>query len=120
MKKLIVVGTVVLLAACGQVGNKEIVTDNTVSQIRAGTTKKAEVRTLVGDPTKVTFSDNGEETWEYAYEAYKANPAQLIPFVGMLVPAEVDEHSLTVRFRPDGVVKEVGKGRRSGKVGGIM
>ena len=119
MRKLLCIGVAILVAACAQVGNKEIKSGDTVSRIHAGETKKAEVRSLVGEPTKITFTDTGEEVWDYSFESYTANPGQFIPFFGALVPGEVDEHSLTVRFRPDGVVKDVGKGHRSGKVGGI-
>lgn len=117
MRKLFCAGVMILLAGCAQVGNQEIKSDANVSRIQAGMTKKADVRSAVGEPTKITFTDSGEEIWDYKFESYQATTQQFIPFIGPLFAGEVDEHSLTVRFRPDGVVKEVGKGRRSGTGG---
>jgi outer membrane protein assembly factor BamE (lipoprotein component of BamABCDE complex) len=120
MKAFLVVTIVALgLAGCANVGNKQIIDNNNVSKIRAGETTKDQTRLIVGEPSKVTFSDNREETWEYEFASYRSNPAQFIPIAGLFASADVEKHTLTVRFRPDGIVKEVGKGRVTGKAGGL-
>jgi len=120
MREVIAAAIVALsLAGCANVGNKQIVDNNNVAKIKAGETTKDQARAIVGEPSKVIFSDSGEETWEYEFSSYRSNPAQFVPIAGLFASADVEKHTLTVRFRQDGIVKEVGKGRVTGKAGGL-
>jgi hypothetical protein len=57
--------------------------------IRSGTTAKADLVRLFGEPTQVGIED-GDQTWTWLY--FKKGEPDL-------------SKTLTVRFRPDGVVK---------------
>lgn len=112
---------VVLIAGCVTVGNRKIENPGKVAaQIKPGATTKNEVRAIVGEPSKTEFADTGDETWEYVLVKSQVRAASFIPIVGLFAGgADMQNYSLTVRFRPDGVVKNVGYGQTNGGGGGI-
>lgn len=122
MKKLgFIVLVVLLLAGCATVGNKQITNDELVSKIKIGITTKAEVKQTLGEPTKVTFTDNNEEIWDYIYARSQMRAASLIPVVGIFAGgADINNQTLTIRFNKDGLVKELGKGQTKGGVGSVL
>lgn len=117
-------GTALLSLSTGCVsatGDKAIGDPNKIAQIKAGQSTKADVRALVGEPMKVTFTDNGDEIWDYMYTRGQARATSWIPVAGSVVGgADVTTKTLTVRFTGDGVVKNVGTGSTSGGGGGVQ
>ena len=116
MKKSILVLCLVLLVGCATTGNVQISDPATVSKIEEGKTTKAEVRGLVGDPTKVNFDMNKNEIWQYVYSKATAKPASFIPVVGIFAGgADMSGNTLTILFDKNGVVERVGSGKTTGE-----
>lgn len=110
-----------LMFGCASVGNKQITNDELISQIKIGETTKPEVKQKIGEPTKVTFTDNNEEIWEYVYTHSQMRAASLVPVVSIFAGgADVDTQTLTIRFNKEGQVKEIGKGRSTGGGGSVL
>lgn len=126
MKKTLLIICLGLMAvsstSCSTVGNPKIEQPAEVAaQIQPGKTTKSEVRALAGEPSKTEFSDTGDETWEYTLMKSQVRGASFIPVIGLFAGgADVQTYSLTVRFRPDGVVKSVGHGETKGGGGSIV
>ena len=122
MKKVgLVLLVLIFLVGCATYGNKEIANDETISQIKIGESTKTDVKQFVGEPSKVTFTDNGEEVWDYTYTRMKTRASTFIPIVGLATGGtDVDTQILTIRFGKNGVVKEMGKGRTTGSGGGLF
>lgn len=109
-----------LLSACSTIGNRQLENAETVDKIRAGKSTKAEVKALVGDPSEVTFTENGEETWKYVLTKSQVRGASFIPIVGLFAGgADIQTYTLTVLFRTDGVVKQYGRGKTTGGSGSL-
>ncbi len=102
-------------------GNKQITDSSTVSKIEEGKSTKADVKALVGEPTKVNYKDNGNtEVWEYVYKHGQLRPATFIPVVGLFAGGtDVSGNTLTILFDDKGVVKKVGSGKISGGAGSV-
>ena len=98
MKGLFFIGLVILIISitgCVQnIGNKQIMDRNKVSQIKENVTTKHEVRNLLGEPSSVTSYGN-EEMWMYRNYRIKADPIHFIPFVANPKP---DLASVTITF----------------------
>src|SRR3972149_8208415 len=115
MKKIFCLFIVLLLGGCMSMGNKRITNDEAVAKIKAGESSKSDVRAQVGEPSKVTFTDNSEEIWEYTYMRSQIRAATFIPLAGALVGgADTDVQTLTIRFDSEGRVKGGGKGKKAG------
>ena len=59
-----------LLGGCASSGNESIAdaSAQTVSeQLVKGKSTQAQVRQLYGDPVKTSFTDSGNESWEYEF-----------------------------------------------------
>jgi hypothetical protein len=74
---------------------QQVLTDQTMAQIRPGVSSKPQVRALLGKPTDVEFLSSGE-VWDYNIEETPNQP-----------------YILVVRFNKDGSVRDVGKVRES-------
>jgi outer membrane protein assembly factor BamE (lipoprotein component of BamABCDE complex) len=109
-----------LLCGCATVGNKQIADTGTVAKIEEGKTTKAEVKTLVGEPTKVDFRGDNTEVWKYVYTRGQVRPATFIPVVGWFAGG-VDQtgSTLTILFNKNGIVQKVGSGSISGGGGSL-
>ena len=111
MARLLVAGlSVLLLGGCTSVGNESIAdaTPESVSgQLVKGRTTQNQVRGAFGDPAKTTFTDSGNEIWEYDFTRMHAKPTNFIPYVNLVASgAEGDKKSLVIFFDKSKVVRQ--------------
>ena len=99
-----------LLSGCASVGNESIAdaTSESVSaQMIKGKTSQENVRGLYGDPTKTSFTDSGNEIWEYDFSRMHSKPTNFIPYVNLIHSgAEGDKKSLVIFFDRSKVVRQ--------------
>jgi len=99
-----------LLAGCASAGNDRIAdaTRETVSQqLFKGKTSQAQVRQLYGDPMKTSFTDSGNEIWEYEFSRLHSKPTNFVPYVNVVYSgAEGDKKSLVVFFDKSKIVQQ--------------
>ena len=97
-----------LLSGCASVGNESIAdaTPESVSgQLIKGRTTQDQVRGIYGDPVKTSFTDSGNEIWEYDFSRMTSKPTNFIPYVNLIHSgAEGDKKSLVVFFNKSKVV----------------
>jgi len=97
-----------LLVACTSAGNERIADltqSNLSSDIVKGKTTQAQVRQLYGDPIKTSFTDSGNESWEYEFSRLQSKPTNFIPYVNLIQSgAEGDKKSIVFFFNRDKVV----------------
>lgn len=100
----------VLLSGCASVGNESIAdaTPESVSgQLIKGRTTQQRVRQVYGDPVKTSFTDSGNEIWEYDFSRMHAKPTNFIPYVSLIHSgAEGDKKSLVVFFDRSKIVQQ--------------
>jgi outer membrane protein assembly factor BamE (lipoprotein component of BamABCDE complex) len=100
----------VFLVGCASVGNDRIAdasVDSVSQQIFKGRTTQAQVRQLYGDPMKSSFTDSGNETWEYDFSRLHSKPTNFIPYVNAIYSgAEGDKKSLVVFFDRHKIVQQ--------------
>jgi hypothetical protein len=98
------------LGGCASVGNESIAdtTPESVStQLVKGKTTQENVRGLYGDPVKTSFTDSGNETWEYDFSRMHSKPTNFIPYVNLIHSgAEGDKKSLVIFFDRSKVVRQ--------------
>lgn len=98
---VILMAGVVLLTGCVSVGRK--VDMEKSDQIHRGSTK-AEVRSLIGAPDRVSKDADGVEMWTYTYVHSQVKGTTFIPFAGaFLGGTDTKDQSYVVTFT-DGVV----------------
>jgi hypothetical protein len=99
-----------LLSGCASVGNERIAdaTPETVSaQLIKGKTNQEHVREIYGDPAKTSFTDSGNEIWEYDFSRMHSKPTNFIPYVNLIHSgAEGDKKSLVIFFDKTKVVRQ--------------
>ncbi len=99
-----------LLSGCASAGNERIAdaSPETVSeQLVKGKTTQAHVRELYGDPVKSSFTDSGNEIWEYEFSRMYSKPTNFIPYVSLIHSgAEGDKKSLVIFFNKSKVVQQ--------------
>jgi hypothetical protein len=99
-----------LLSGCASVGNESIAdaTPESVSaQLIKGKTTQENVRGLYGDPVRTSFTDSGNETWEYDFSRMHSKPTNFIPYVNLIHSgAEGDKKSLVIFFDRSKVVRQ--------------
>ena len=99
-----------LLAGCASVGNDSIAdaTPESVSgQLIKGRTTQNQVRGVYGDPVKTSFTDSGNEIWEYDFSRMHSKPTNFIPYVNLIHSgAEGDKKSLVIFFDKSKVVQQ--------------
>jgi outer membrane protein assembly factor BamE (lipoprotein component of BamABCDE complex) len=99
-----------LLSGCASVGNERIAdaSSQTVSeQLVKGRTTQSQVRELYGDPAKSSFTDSGNEIWEYEFSRLHSKPTNFIPYVSLIHSgAEGDKKSLVIFFNKSKVVQQ--------------
>jgi hypothetical protein len=95
---------------CASVGNDSIAdaTPESVSgQLIKGRTTQDQVRGVYGDPVKTSFTDSGNEIWEYDFSRMHAKPTNFIPYVNLINSgAEGDKKSLVIFFDKSKVVRQ--------------
>jgi outer membrane lipoprotein-sorting protein len=100
----------VVLSGCASVGNESIAdaTSESVSaQLIRGRTTQADVRGFYGDPAKTTFTDSGNEIWEYNFSRLHSKPTNFVPYVNMIHSgAEGDKKSLVIFFDKTKIVRQ--------------
>jgi outer membrane protein assembly factor BamE (lipoprotein component of BamABCDE complex) len=98
-----------LISGCASSGNQIIKdqTSETVAQkIQKGISTQKDVKIAFGDPSSTSFTDSGNELWNYVYAKATAKPENFIPVVGLFAAgANVDKKTLVVFFDQNGVVK---------------
>jgi hypothetical protein len=98
------------LSGCASVGNERIAdaSPETVSgQLVKGRTTQAHVRQLYGDPLKSSFTDSGNEIWEYEFSRLQSKPTNFIPYVNLVYSgAEGDKKSLVIFFDRNKIVQQ--------------
>jgi outer membrane protein assembly factor BamE (lipoprotein component of BamABCDE complex) len=99
-----------LLSGCASSGNESIADASvqTVSeQLVKGKTNQAQVRQLYGDPMKSSFTDSGNESWEYEFSRMRSKPINFVPYVNVIYSgAEGDKKSLVIFFDKSKVVQQ--------------
>jgi hypothetical protein len=102
--------SIALLCSCASVGNDSIAdaTPESVSgQLIKGRTTQDQVRGIYGDPVKTSFTDSGNEIWEYDFSRMHAKPTNFIPYVNLINSgAEGDKKSLVIFFDKSRVVRQ--------------
>lgn len=98
------------LGGCASSGNESIADASveTVSgQLVKGKTTQARVRELYGDPIKTSFTDSGNESWEYEFSRLYSKPTNFIPYVNLIHSgASGDKKSLVIFFDKRKVVQQ--------------
>jgi outer membrane protein assembly factor BamE (lipoprotein component of BamABCDE complex) len=98
------------LGGCASVGNESIADASveTVShQLTKGKTTQEQVRQLYGDPMKSSFTDSGNETWEYEFSRLRSKPTNFVPYVNIIYSgAEGDKKSLVIFFDKRKIVQQ--------------
>jgi hypothetical protein len=99
-----------LLGGCASVGNDSIAdaTPESVSgQLIKGKTTQSHVRSVYGDPAKTSFTDSGNEIWEYDFSRMHSKPTNFIRYVSLIHSgSEGDKKSLVVFFDRSKVVQQ--------------
>lgn len=102
--------SLVLLCGCASVGNESIAdaTPESVSaQLIKGRTTQGDVRGLYGDPVKTSFTDTGNEIWEYNFSRMVSKPTNFVPYVSLIHSgAEGDKKSLVIFFDKSKIVRQ--------------
>lgn len=87
MKKIFAAAFVaLLLTGCASSGNKQLQNETETSvqsKIKEGVTTKAQIKTMLGSPDSVSFTDGGKEIWKYVHAKVKINGTTFIPFYGL-------------------------------------
>jgi|SRR5215467_10028608 len=98
------------LGGCASAGNQSIADasiESVSQQVFKGRTTQAEVRQLYGDPLKTSFTDSGNEIWEYNFSRLHSKPVNFVPYVNVLYSgAEGDKKSLVVFFDKRKIVQQ--------------
>lgn len=110
MKKIVVASMVViLLAGCASSGNRHLQKETETSmqtRIKEGATTKAQVKSMLGSPENVSFTDGGKEIWKYSYSRVKVDGKSFIPFYGLFHNgASGTKKELTILFNDNTVEK---------------
>jgi outer membrane protein assembly factor BamE (lipoprotein component of BamABCDE complex) len=99
-----------LLVGCSSAGNERIAdasSESVSQQLAKGKTTQEDVRQLYGDPMKSSFTDSGNEIWEYEFSRLHSKPTNFIPYVSLLHSgAEGDKKSLAIFFDKRKVVQQ--------------
>ena len=97
-------------AGCASVGNERIAdatSESVAGQLIKGRTNQDEVRRLYGDPIKTSFTDSGNEPWEYEFSRLQSKPTNFIPYVNLIHSgAEGDKKTLVIFFGKNKVVQQ--------------
>ena len=98
------------LAGCASVGNESIAdasSESVSASLIKGKTHQERVREMYGDPAKTSFTDSGNEIWEYNFSRMMSKPTNFIPYVNLIHSgAEGDKKSLVIFFNKAKVVQQ--------------
>lgn len=97
------------LSGCMSTGNEQIrdATEATVkTQIRKGVSTKADVKEAYGSPATVSFTDSGNEIWNYTHSVANNQAVNFVPVVNSFTRRfDVDTKQLIIYFNKAGVVQ---------------
>lgn len=100
----------VALGGCASSGNESIAEaspETVAAQLVKGKTRQAQVREMYGDPVKVSFTDSGNEIWEYEFARLQSKPQNFIPYVNIVSSgAEGNKKSLVIFFNQAKIVQQ--------------
>jgi hypothetical protein len=98
------------LGGCASVGNERIAdasVESVSKQMFKGRTTQTDVRQLYGDPMKTSFTDSGNEIWEYDFSRLHSKPTNFVPYVNAIYSgAEGDKKSLVIFFDKRKIVQQ--------------
>ncbi len=98
------------LGGCASVGNERIADasiESVSQQMFKGSTTQSQVRQLYGDPIKTSFTDSGNEIWEYDFTRLRSKPTSFVPYVNVIYSgAEGDKKSLVIFFDKRKIVQQ--------------
>jgi hypothetical protein len=98
------------LGGCASVGNESIAdasSESVSASLIKGKTHQERVREMYGDPAKISFTDSGNEIWEYNFSRMMSKPTNFIPYVNLIHSgAEGDKKSLVIFFNKTKVVQQ--------------
>jgi outer membrane protein assembly factor BamE (lipoprotein component of BamABCDE complex) len=98
------------LSGCASIGNESIADaslESVSAQLYKGKTRQDKVRELYGDPTDISFTDSGNEIWEYDFSRTVSKPTNFIPYVSLIHSgAEGDKKSLVIFFNKTKIVQQ--------------
>ena len=99
-----------MLVACAATAGNDRIADvsqtNLSASVVKGKTTQAQIRQLYGDPIKTSFTDSGNETWEYEFTYMQAKAQNYIPYVNLINSgAEGDKKSIVFLFDKNKVVQ---------------
>lgn len=111
LKKIFLIAfALVTLTACAdlQVGNEAANDFGRYTQLQKGSTTKAEVYELFGQPSDVTYNSDGSSEWDAVSMKMRTAGATYIPFVGLLAGgSRQDIRVATFQFNARGRFKSV-------------
>ena len=100
----------VCLGGCASVGNESIADASLESvshQLAKGRTTQEQVRRQYGDPMKSSFTDSGNEIWEYEFSRLRSKPTNFVPYLNVIYSgAEGDKKSLVIFFDKRKIVQQ--------------
>jgi outer membrane protein assembly factor BamE (lipoprotein component of BamABCDE complex) len=106
---LVLILTASVLSACANSGNQLIKDQSEASveqKIHKGVSTQRDVRAAFGDPSSTSFTDNGNQLWNYEYARATPEAKDFIPVVNLFgTTADVNKKTLVVFFDANGVVK---------------
>jgi hypothetical protein len=98
------------LGGCASVGNESIADaspESISAQLKKGYTRQSQVREIYGDPAKISFTDSGNEIWEYDFSRTVSKPTNFIPYVSLIHSgAEGDKKALVIFFNKSKIVQQ--------------
>ena len=110
MKKVVcAVLAAIALSGCASSGNSHLKKETEASiqqKIKNGVTTKAQIKSMLGSPDSVSFTDGGKEIWKYTHAKMKVSGKSFIPFYGLFHNgANGTKKELTILLEGDVVEK---------------
>jgi len=106
-----------LLSACVSIGNADLASEQTMTNIQVGQTSREEVRNLLGEPDSQLITElrgSTREWWSYSYLSAVINPIDYILLYGLWFSGigQYDtRHDVQVFFDHRGVVSSLSKSK---------
>lgn len=72
------------ITGCSNMGNEQIKNKEFISQNVAKGKTKNEIKNSLGEPSDVTFSGNGNETWLYIRSETQTRFTSFIPYISVI------------------------------------
>ncbi len=106
---MFVLAAISLISGCASTGNENLRKESeatVATKIVEGKTTKAEVKSIFGSPTRTSFTDAGNEIWNYDFSNVSADAISYVPIVSMFGgTASGTKKELVVMFDQNMIVK---------------